>query len=67
VCQINFPDAIRNGRIGSAPIKDAKTIEPDDSFSGDDSLFASFDLDAAIQNLKHGRNALPTSRLGSDR
>jgi hypothetical protein len=74
VCNLKFLNAISDGRIMTAPIQDAraveapiqdaKAVEPEDFFSGDDSLSASFDLDAAIQDLKHGRDALsPRSHI----
>jgi hypothetical protein len=65
VCEQKSLLAIGDGRITTAPIQDANTtIEPKDFFSGDDSLFASFDLDEAIQNLN--RKRAPPSPLGGE-
>jgi hypothetical protein len=57
--EINFLGAIGNGRITTMPIQNANTLELDDFCTGDaDSLFTSFDLDAAIQKLNQRRAVL---------
>jgi hypothetical protein len=58
------------GREGGIKIEGAQSrvisdmLLTDDFFSGDDSLFASFDLDEAIQSL--GRNRAVASPLGGE-
>jgi hypothetical protein len=65
LCELKSLVAIEDGRITTAPIQDPDTtIEPGDFFSGDDSLFASFDLDEAIRNLNRKRAA--PSPLGGE-
>jgi hypothetical protein len=52
VCELTSLVDIGDGRIMAGPIQDADTtVEPEDFFSGDESLFASFDLDQAIRIL----------------